>query len=64
MTIVRGKSRDELKTRTLKVLDKIRESDIKLIKNKCIFEAIELTFLGHKLSKLGVSADPPPQKKK
>ena len=44
--------------RVTQVLTRIRDSDLKLNKAKCVFGATELTFLGHIISAEGVKPDP------
>ena len=41
-----------------KVLNRIRESGLKLNKSKCVFSKPEITFLGHIISKDGLKVDP------
>lgn len=53
-----GINKKELSNRTVKVLDKVRNSGLKLNKSKCIIGAESVTFLGHKISASGVSPDP------
>ena len=56
--IIWGKTLEELRSRSKQVLQKVRQSGLKLNKGKCIFNAAEIIFLGHKLSSQGISADP------
>ena len=55
--IIWGENIDILNARTHAVLQKIKNSGMKLNKNKCLFAQLSLTFLGHKLSGEGVSPD-------
>ena len=55
--IIWGKSKSELKSRTIKVLDAVLQSGLKLNKSKCHFNKKEINFLGHTISQ-GVEADP------
>ena len=41
-----------------KVFQKIRESELKLKKEKCFFEMKEVKFLGHVIEKEGIKPDP------
>lgn len=56
--IIYGETREQLKDRTQKVLNRLKEYNVKLNEEKCIYEATELTFLGHKLSANGITALP------
>ncbi|CAB4033003.1 retrotransposon-like family member retr-1 [Paramuricea clavata] len=56
--IVWGETKEIHDQRLKKVLDKIRDSGLKLNHAKCIFGATELTFLGHIMSADGVKPDP------
>ena len=56
--IIWGKSKLELKSHTIKVLDAVLQSGLKLNKSKCQFNKKEINFLGHKISQKGVEADP------
>ena len=56
--IIWGETKQQLTDRTVKVLEKIRKSGLKLNKAKCVFGTTEITFLGHKLSQHGISPDP------
>ena len=49
---------EQLNYRTTKVLEKVRQSGLKLNLSKCVFGATEITFLGHRISANGVSPDP------
>ena len=53
--IISGSTLTQLDIRTELVLNKIRKSGLKLNKNKCVFGATELIFLGHKISEKGIS---------
>lgn len=53
--IIYGETRDQLKSRVTKVLERLREYDVALNNDKCIFEVEELEFLGHKLSANGIA---------
>lgn len=56
--LIHAKSKDELKKVTKRVIDAINKAGLKLNKEKCIFEAKKIGFLGHILSEKGVSIDP------
>lgn len=56
--IIYGKTREQLKERIDRVLNRLKEYNVKLNEEKCIFEATELTFLGHILSANGITATP------
>ena len=56
--IIWGSTLTQLDIRTELVLNRIRKSGLKLNKNKCVFGATELIFLGHKISEKGISPDP------
>lgn len=56
--IIYGETREQLKERTEKVLEKLNEYNVELNMDKCIYEATELIFLGHKLSANGITATP------
>ena len=56
--IIWGSTLTQLDSRTGLVLNRIRKSGLKLNKNKCVFGATELIFLGHKISEKGISPDP------
>ncbi|CAB4018481.1 Hypothetical predicted protein [Paramuricea clavata] len=56
--IVWGETKEIHDQRLKKILDKIRDSGLKLNHAKCIFGATELTFLGHIMSADGVKPDP------
>ena len=45
-------------SRTKQVLEVIRNYGLKLNKSKCVFNAHEITFLGHQISSKGLSPDP------
>ena len=56
--IIWAESKEELIDRTISVLQSVRQAGLKLNRDKCVFEVQETTFLGHKLSKNGIEADP------
>ena len=56
--IIWGSTLTQLDIPTELVLNRIRKSGLKLNKNKCVFGATELIFLGHKTSEKGISPDP------
>ena len=56
--IVWGKTLAEHNNRVSKVKTKVRESEQKLNKSKCVFGVQNNTFLRHKLSITGISPDP------
>ena len=56
--IIWGSTLTQLDIRTEEVLNKIRKSGLKLNKNKCVFGATGLIFLGHKISEKGIPPDP------
>ena len=56
--IIWGSTLTQLDIRTELVLNRIRKSGLKPNKNKCVFGATELIFLGHKISEKGISPDP------
>jgi hypothetical protein len=56
--LIWGNTKEELNSRTVKVLQRIRNYGLKLTKSKCIFGATAIIFLGHKLSSEGISPDP------
>ena len=53
-----GETKEIHDQRLNKVLDKIRDSGLKLNHTKCTFGATELTFLGHIMSADGMKPDP------
>ena len=55
--LIWGHTKDELKTRTIKVFEAILESGMKLNQSKCQFELTEIKFLGHKITQKGIEAD-------
>ena len=56
--IVWAETKEELLRRLRAVLERIRESGLKLNKSKCEFGKQEVTFLGHVISKDGIKPDP------
>ena len=56
--IVYGKSAEEHDENLRKTLEIIKESGLKLNREKCEFKKDRLTYLGHVLSADGVSPDP------
>ena len=56
--IVFGKDNEEHDEALQQVLDKVRESGLKLNKKKCIFRVTQTTFLGHLISADGIKPDP------
>jgi hypothetical protein len=55
--IIWGHSKEEHDERLKGVLDRIREANLKLNKQKCVFCVQELKFLGHTLTAYGVKPD-------
>ena len=49
--LVYGKDREEHNKRLECVMKRLREVDLKLNKEKCVFAQSELKFLGHKVTK-------------
>jgi transposase InsO family protein len=56
--IVFGKDKEEHDEALKQVLDRVRESKLKLNKKKCTFRVTETTFLGHLISADGIKPDP------
>jgi hypothetical protein len=56
--IVFGKDSEEHDIALKQVLDRVRESGLKLNKKKCTFRMTEITFLGHLISADGIKPDP------
>ena len=56
--IVFGKDSEEHDKALKQVLDRVRESGLKLNKKKCTFRMTEITFLGHLISADGIKRDP------
>ena len=56
--IIWGKTKEEHDSNLEKVMDRILESGLKLNRQKCVFGATEMTFLGHIVSADGVKPDP------
>ena len=56
--IIWGRSKQELRNRTIEVLKAVKQSGLKLNKSKCEFDMKEIHFLGHTISSEGVKADP------
>ena len=56
--IVFGKDNKQHDKALKQVLDRVRESGLKLNKKKCIFRVTETTFLGHVISCDGIKPDP------
>ena len=56
--LIWGKTMDELKSNTYKVLDRAREVGLKLNANKCKFGVTEVTYVGHKLTSNRLKPDP------
>ena len=56
--IVFGKDSEEHDKALKQVLDRVRESGLKLNKKKCTFRMTEITFLGHLISADGIKPDP------
>ena len=52
--IVYAETLEQLNERETKVLNKLKEHNVMLNEEKCIFAAKELEFLGHKLSAAGI----------
>ena len=57
MTVLQGKTLAEHDNRLQKVLLKVRESGLKLNKNKCQFRKNSIVFLGHIISSEGIRVD-------
>ena len=55
--IIWGSSKAQLRQRTHNCLQAIRESGLKLRKDKCQFMQTEMTFLGHTISAHGIEPD-------
>ena len=53
--LVCGSTTDEHENRLLLVLDKLSESNIKINKKKCQINKDKLEFMGHTISRVGVS---------
>lgn len=56
--LIFGNSKEEHDTRLHNVLQKLQMTGVTLNRSKCEFGKERLTFLGHVLDKLGISADP------
>ena len=56
--IIWGSTEPELESRTKATLQCIRQSGLKLRKEKCQFNMTEITFLGHHISAEGIRPDP------
>lgn len=56
--IIWGSNQNEHDARLQKTLDILKEAGLKLNREKCKFSVTELIFLGHKISKAGISPDP------
>ena len=56
--VIWGKTFAEHDNRLRKVLLKVRESGLKLNKNKCQFHKNSIVFLGHIISSEGIKVDP------
>ena len=56
--VVWGGNLADHNNRVHKVMTEIRESALKLNKSKCVFGVQSIAFLGHKLSRTGISPDP------
>ncbi len=56
--IVFGRDMEEHDKALNQVLDRVRESGLKLNKGKCIIRVTETTFLGHLISANGIKPDP------
>ena len=56
--IIFGKSKEEHNSRLNQVLTKLRDSSVKLSKEKCIFGSQEVHFLGHIVNEQGIKTDP------
>lgn len=54
--LIFGQSKEQLRKRLNAVLMKFGEFNVTLNREKCIFEAEEVEFLGHKLSARGITA--------
>ena len=55
--LVYGNDREEHDKRLESVMKRLREADLKLNKEKCVFAQSELKFLGHKFTKSGIEPD-------
>ena len=56
--LVRGSNEEEHYQRLKSVLDKAKQMNLKLNKDKCQIEKTEIKYIGHILSKDGLKADP------
>ena len=56
--LIWGKTTDELKSNTYKVLNRAREVGLKLNAKKGKFGITEVTYVGHKLTSDGLKPDP------
>ena len=52
--LIAGKNKDEHQERLCKVLDRIKDHDIKINKEKCLFQVSEVEYLGFIIDKDGV----------
>ncbi|CAG4931717.1 unnamed protein product [Colias eurytheme] len=55
---IHAKTKEELRKTVDKVIEILKKSGFKLNKDKCIFEATKIKFLGHIISAKGLEADP------
>lgn len=55
--LVWGDSKEEHDHRLKKLLDRTREFNLKLNKNKCFVRTTEIKYIGHKLSDIGLKPD-------
>ena len=55
--IIGGKTADELLNRTIQTLNRLRECNLTINKDKCKFFCEELVYMGHVLSRAGLSPD-------
>ena len=56
--IIYASNQEEHDTILTEVLNRIRQSGLKLNKSKCVFSAAEISFLGHIISVDGLKVDP------
>jgi len=57
--LIFGKDQKEHDSRLTAALEKIQAAGVTLNKDKCEFNKISLTFLGHTIDGKGISPDPP-----
>lgn len=57
--LIAARSEEEHETRIIEVLQRLQRAGVKLSKEKCVFGASELTYLGFVISKDGLKHRPP-----